>query len=329
MCCVCVDLFRLRNNRPDPFFPPSAPIPSCTSPYFQQGTAACPSSDTLLMAWALMESKLHNARSRKVARALLRRAVALNPSRHAGVLKWRVFLDWKEASEAAVEAVRSALSNGQTVITVSSEQSATVTPAAPASKVTEGRGGNAPSAAAAVSTTTAGEHRTEERSHGRGGASTSSGNAAVAPSSPRSQAGGVRELPSARQASPPHQVVNFVTGWGRKWAEEKEHGLSTDLLQLCEALAEDAASGSAGAGGKSVHDPMRVVRMKELAAELERTGRGLVGGFDGGGRELSGTWRLVFTTCTTCNRILTRAGTTMRAPSTFVSIVSRTSRLAG
>lgn len=70
------------------------------------------------MAWALMESKIHNARSRKVARALLRRAVALNPKRHAGVLAWRVFLDWKEAGEAAVEAVRSVISNEQPVVSV-------------------------------------------------------------------------------------------------------------------------------------------------------------------------------------------------------------------
>ncbi|CAM9916975.1 unnamed protein product, partial [Hapterophycus canaliculatus] len=81
---------------------------------FQHGTEDCPSSDTLLLAWALMESKIHSARARKTAWALLRRAVALNPKKHSKVLKWTMFnrdLDWVEAAGgAAVQAVRSALS---------------------------------------------------------------------------------------------------------------------------------------------------------------------------------------------------------------------------
>ncbi|CAM9486892.1 unnamed protein product [Choristocarpus tenellus] len=58
---------------------------------FQRGTTACPSSDTLFMAWGLFESKMQDERALRIARALLRRAVALNPARHSNVLKWRMF----------------------------------------------------------------------------------------------------------------------------------------------------------------------------------------------------------------------------------------------
>ncbi|CAM9982984.1 unnamed protein product [Discosporangium mesarthrocarpum] len=59
---------------------------------FQHGTAICPSSDKLLMAWALFESKIRDCeRSKKVALALIRRAIALNPDRHSSVLKWKIF----------------------------------------------------------------------------------------------------------------------------------------------------------------------------------------------------------------------------------------------
>lgn len=45
-------------------------------------------------------------------------------------------------------------------------------------------------------------------------------------------------------------------------------------------------------------------RFEELAGELERRG----GGAEGRGRELCGSWKLVFTTCTECDRLLTRTG---------------------
>lgn len=107
---VCGGMYILKEHELFSSFPP--PLFNCASQKKQkEGTAACPSSDTLFMAWALMESKIHDERSRKVARALMHRAVALNPRRHAAVLSWRVFLDWKEAGEAAMEAVRSAVSN--------------------------------------------------------------------------------------------------------------------------------------------------------------------------------------------------------------------------
>lgn len=93
------------------------------------------------MAWALMESKIHDARSRKVARALLHRAVALNPRRHAAVLSWRVFVDWKEAGEAAVEAVRSVVSNiGQSSTAAPVPATATIT----TTKVSHFRDQNSP-----------------------------------------------------------------------------------------------------------------------------------------------------------------------------------------
>ncbi|CAM9512381.1 unnamed protein product, partial [Laminaria digitata] len=214
---------------------------------FQEGTEACPSSDTLFMAWALMESKIHNARSRKAARALLRRAVALNPKRHSDVLKWRVFLDWKEVGEAAVEAVRSALSSGEAT---------TVIPA------TAGVGAAGAAAAAAAS---ADSRRSRVR------------------------------------------------------AEEKERGLATDLLALCKTVGDDytaehEASTALGMCKVTREKVMakHEVRFEELAGELEKTGKGLAGGVGGAGggeqRELSGSWRLVFTTCTTCDRILLRAG---------------------
>ncbi|CAM9787678.1 unnamed protein product, partial [Ectocarpus fasciculatus] len=82
---------------------------------FQQGIRDCPSSDTLLVAWALMESKVkHSAHSRRRSWALLRRAIALNPKKNSPVLSWRMFAaDLTEAAgggAAVVEAVRSALS---------------------------------------------------------------------------------------------------------------------------------------------------------------------------------------------------------------------------
>lgn len=83
----------------------------------QQGIRDCPSSDTLLVAWALMESKIKNsAHSRRRAWALIRRAIALNPNKNRRVLSWSVFAADLGLAEAAgggvavVEAVRSALS---------------------------------------------------------------------------------------------------------------------------------------------------------------------------------------------------------------------------
>ncbi|CAN0285605.1 unnamed protein product [Ectocarpus sp. 12 AP-2014] len=84
---------------------------------FQQGIRDCPSSDTLLVAWALMESKIkHSAHSRRRAWALIRRAIALNPKKNRRVLSWSVFAGDLALAEAAgggaavVEAVRSAFS---------------------------------------------------------------------------------------------------------------------------------------------------------------------------------------------------------------------------
>ncbi|CAN0017391.1 unnamed protein product, partial [Ectocarpus sp. 6 AP-2014] len=84
---------------------------------FQQGIRDCPSSDTLLVAWALMESKIKNsAHSRRRAWALIRRAIALNPNKNRRVLSWSVFAADLALAEAAgggaavVEAVRSVLS---------------------------------------------------------------------------------------------------------------------------------------------------------------------------------------------------------------------------
>lgn len=189
------------------------------------------------MAWALMESKVHNARSRNIARALLRRAVALNPAKNSPVLKWAVFkadFNWVEAAaagEAAVEAVRSAL----------------------------------------------------------------------APSSSRAEAAAVTSSSAGAKRSPRRKTTRAV--------EKEEIGFSAELLELCrtkKALQQprSAAAVPAAVPTETATPAVPSARFEELAGELERRG----GGAEGSGRELIGSWRLVFTTCEACDRVLTRSG---------------------
>ncbi|CAM9557355.1 unnamed protein product, partial [Scytosiphon promiscuus] len=225
---------------------------------FQHGAEDCPSSDTLLLAWALMESKIHNARARKTAWALLRRAVALNPKKHSKVLKWTMFtrdLDWVEAAGgAAVQAVRSALS-----------------PAA---------------------STRVGNETVERR-----------GKASASRAEARREAEVATELQAlchTNEALLREQEDQGTTEAGGNAVES--HGRTLPF-----------ASSSSPAGGMPVPaaSPTNTAsslapsaRFRELAGELEKVGAGA----EAGVRALSGTWRLVFTTCKECDRVLVRTG---------------------
>lgn len=258
-----------------------------------------------------MESKIKNARSRKVARALLRRAVALNPSRHSDVLRWRVFLDWKEASEAAVEAVKSALSNGQTVMTVSTVVSSppvTAVTAVAAAVVEAG-------AAAATATAGAGWPAALEAQLQP---SPQLAAAAGAPGTVLESCLGWSSPTAVASRAAPRQAVDLVAGWSKRWSREREDKMSNELLALCKAVEDGTTESIAAAADEGTHVSVgestraeaarHAGRFKELAEELERMGRGAVGVGEGGERELSGSWKLVFTTCAACDKVLTRAG---------------------
>lgn len=51
-------------------------------------------------------------------------------------------------------------------------------------------------------------------------------------------------------------------------------------------------------------------RIREIVGQLEERGGGDIGETEG--RELAGGWRLAFTTCTACNRTMTRTGKNIR-----------------
>lgn len=308
------------------------------------------------MAWALMESKIHNARSRKAARALLRRAVALNPKRHADILKWRVFLDWKDVGEAAVEAVRSALSNGE--VGVSNASSAVSLP----SSTGDVSGGVAENRGAAVRGGDGGPSLRGQAglvSGARGvGGDASSSRGRVSLSSSLLQSAAVAVPPSAEAvvtaaaatagapaagavvvadggvgASPPPQPVLsgmraadcVLDSRTRALSAEKERGLSNALLALCKTVGDDLTAEHEESTMGVCKDAREKVmakhaaRFEELAGGLEKMGKSLAGGIgaDEGERELSGSWRLVFTTCTTCDRILLRAGMFLSPPPLF------------
>ena len=310
------------------------------------------------MAWALMESKIHNARSRKAARALLRRAVALNPERHSDILKWRVFLDWKEAGEAAVEAVRSALSSGEAAVSsaspVASSTSSPTAAAATAAATSSALGGGGDAGSRLRQCVSGSSERGSASSCGGSSLSATataySGGIAV-PATAEAAAAvaeaaaaaavrvGVPEVAGGRAAGAAAVVAENVDvsssslSWtrvaesaeGRRSrirAEKKERSLATDLLALCKTVGDDytAEHEASTALGMCKVARQKVmakheVRFEELAGELERTGKGLIDGSAGRGRELSGSWRLVFTTCTTCDRILLRAGASLFPPS--------------
>lgn len=262
------------------------------------------------MAWALMESKIHNPRSRKAARALLRRAVALNPKRHSSILKWRVFMDWKEAGEAAVEAVRSALSSGEAAVSASSVAS----PPSPTA---------AASAAAAATSSTLGGDTDSLQRQGVSASERRSSSHGQSSSMAEAVAGVAENVDVSSQSLSWTRVAESADSRrSRIRSEAKERGLATDLLALCKTMGDDftaehEASAALGIGKVTREKVMakHQVRFEELAGELEKTGKGLAGG-DGaaGERELGGSWRLVFTTCTTCDRILLRAGMPPPAP---------------
>lgn len=222
----------------------------------QHGTEDCPSSDTLLLAWALMESKIHNARARKTAWALLRRAVALNPKKHSKVLKWTMFtrdLDWVEAAGgAAVQAVRSALSPAVAVTGASTSVS---------NETVERREKASTSRAQAKRET---EIATELQ------ALCHSKEALLREQEMQAEAGGNESIPPFPYSSSPHGGMPVP---------------AASPTTAATALAPSA-------------------RFQELAGELEKVG----GGAEGGVRALSGTWRLVFTTCKECDRVLVRTG---------------------
>lgn len=278
------------------------------------------------MAWALMESKIHNSRNRKVARALLHRAVALNPKRHSGVVKWRVFLDLKEAGEAAVEAVKSAISNGQPVISVSVPPSSSDSSTVVSSTITTG-----PTAINSRPTATFSSAAVGVTDEDRGGSGSprGSGEVVVVNSSRRRSSSNRRSSSAAAAAgnrspsvasvafasthAPPAAAAaaGFLANWGNKRSQEKELALATDLLALCSTIATNDDDGGTLRKGVAREESF-AVRFKELAGELERRGGGVVSGGAGGGggeeRELAGSWRLVCTTCSVCERVLARAG---------------------
>ena len=281
--------------------------------YLQQGTAACPSSDTLFMAWALMESKMNDPRSKKVATALLRRAVALNPRRHAGVLKWGIFASWKEAGEAAMEVVCSALSHGQMATTAPFESGAL-----PTSGVVDTTG--APPSADVMSALREEALLINDKhpdSH-PGTWFTTAGSIASA---------GTLAVSSVFYPSPsPREALEFVSRWGKTKSEEKELSLAAGVLDLCGEGVETRVPVSAASA--SVKSRRRNVapgwdRFEEVLWQLERLGKGVVGGTESGGRELGGTWRLAFTTCTACNRALSRTGVARHLTSPLILALHR------
>lgn len=257
----------------------SPPAPSLTSRRLfyidtkQHGTEDCPSSDTLLLAWALMESKIHNARARKTAWALLRRAVALNPKKHSKVLKWTMFtrdLDWVEAAGgAAVQAMRSVLSPAP----------------APAGESTSVRNGTAARRCKASTSRAEAKRETEIATE-------------------------LQALCHSNEALLREQEVQGTRESGGKAADN--HQRTTPPLSPHGGMPVPAASPTSTASSLAPS-----ARFRELAGELEKNGAGA----EGGVRALSGTWRLVFTTCKECDRVLVRTGAFYFTDSSARSIV--------
>lgn len=221
------------------------------------------------MAWALMESKIRNPRSRKVARALLRRAVSLNPKRHSNILRWRVFLELKEAGEAAVEIMCNTLATSPPVTSSSTTASASATTLATAA--TAERISSIPDASIARDATSKGS--------AQGGSSGSASSGAPA---------------------------DFITRWAKRMAATKERSLSSEVLAMCVAATKAKQEGRAnGRPGAEKED--QATRLEEAIRSLEDRGRGHVGD-SAHGRVLSGSWRLAYTNCPVCERVLTREG---------------------
>lgn len=249
------------------------------------------------MAWGLMESKMYEARSKKVANALIRRAVALNPRRHANVLKWGILFDLKQAGEAAMEAMYSELSHGQAVMNPPSK--AWSTPLVAPTNATDG--------AVKVSYSTGGifsirgEALRVQNGESRGGRSRHSGQGWF--TTPPS--------PFLHPSSSPRQALEFVNRMGGKWSKEKEDALAADILEFCQNSGNNLAKDCATSAGNS---SVQTARFKEVLLQLEKAGKGVVDTGNGNERALGGTWQLVFTTCTTCDRVIRRAGTTHHSP---------------
>lgn len=111
--------------------------------------------------------------------------------------------------------------------------------------------------------------------------------------------------PPVATTTNPLPATEFVAYWGKKRSEKKESLLADELLTLCDSQL----GGSAGVDGvgEGMSDAA-VRRMHEVVGQLEERGRGDVGGCMEG-RGLAGGWRLAFTTCAVCTRVLIRTGT--------------------
>lgn len=252
-----------------------------------------------------MESKTYEARSKKVAYALLRRAVALNPHRHANVLKWSILFDLKQAGEAAMEAMYSELSHGQAVMNPSFK--AWSTPLMAPMNTTEG--------AVEVSYSTGGIFSIKGKALRVG-----NGESGGVRSRSNGQGWFTTTDPARHSSSSPRQALEFVSRMGGKWSKEREDVLATDILDLCQSSGNFAAKNCATCAGNSSvqtrHGPAVEwsAKFKEVLLQLEKAGKGVGDTGNSNERALGGTWQLVFTTCTTCDRVIRRAGTTHHSP---------------
>ena len=220
-----------------------------------------------MLAWALMESKLKNVRSQKIAKALLRRAVALNPKKNSPVLRWAVFEDLEAAGGAAVQAVRSALAPPAAALRPSPSSSPPPLSQAPPP----------PPVAASVAAVDA--------------AAIAAGSSSSSSSRRTTRAEEMEERVFATE------LLELCRTNQALQVQEEERQLLQEVPVPVPAAAPAPATVQAASAAPSA-------RFEELAGELERRG----GGAEGRGRELCGSWKLVFTTCTECDRLLTRTG---------------------
>jgi len=217
-----------------------------------------------------MESKIHTERSRKVSLALLRRAIALNPRKNSRVLKWALFaaakdLDWVEsAGGAAVDAVRSALSSPSPVSRPAVKSSCSSPVAACASG--GGRWGGPRITRA---------EQKEERGFAMELLALCRSKEALL----------TEEQQQQQQQQQPEKAAGGTAG--RHSSPCSSSPSLTSMSDLPSAAPAPAAATT------SAYSAAPSAKFVELAGELERRADGA----ERGGRELYGSWKLVFTTC--------------------------------
>lgn len=242
-----------------------------------------------------MESKIRTERSRKISLALLRRAIALNPKKNSRVLNWAMFaaakdLDWVEsAGGAAVDAVRSALSPPLPVSRPASRSSSSSPATAPAATCASAGGG--------------GGGRQGRRRITRAEQKEERGFAMELLALCRSkEALQTEEERQRQQQQQPEKAASVTAGHHSSPCSSSPPLPSTsDLHSAAPAPAAVAAATT------PAYSAAPSARFVELAGELERR----AGGAERGGRELYGSWKLVFTTCAECNRVLARTGASL------------------